>query len=100
VMYLGAGIYEETLFRLLLLPAIYGLGLLVGLGKKPAAVIAVIGSAALFALAHHVGAAGEPYSAARLLWRSVGGVFFAVVLVTRGFGIAVGSHAAFDILVG
>jgi len=100
VMYLGAGIYEETLFRLLLLPAVYGLGLLAGLGKKPAAVVAIVGSAMLFAVAHHVGPAGEPWAVTPLVWRSVGGVFFAVVFVTRGFGIAVGAHAAFDILVG
>ena len=34
------------------------------------------------------------------VFRSVAGVFFSVLFVYRGFGIAAGSHAAYDILVG
>ena len=100
LMYLGAGIYEETLFRLLLLPLIYGLALAVGLAKRPAAAVAVVGSAVVFAAAHHLGPQGQPWAAAPLVFRSLAGALFAVVFVTRGFGITVGAHAAYDILIG
>src|SRR5947209_1454892 len=52
--YLGAGLYEETLFRLALLSAM--LGVLRALETPPwlAATLAAVGSATLFAAAHHV----------------------------------------------
>jgi hypothetical protein len=34
------------------------------------------------------------------VFRATAGVFFAGLFVVRGFGITVGSHAAYDLLVG
>lgn len=114
--FLGAGIYEEMLFRLTILPLIF-FGLRIGqFPKRPAAVIAVIGSSSLFAIAHYVQspalfAPGEIWTAIQYvsnhsdLWfsftfRFLAGVLFSVLFWFRGFGIAVGCHILYDLFVG
>ncbi len=98
--FLGAGLYEEALFRLTLMPTFfYGLRLL----QTPilaANTLAVTGSALLFSLAHHAGSPGEAFTWYAFIFRWLAGVFFAWVFAARGFGVAVGTHSAYDILVG
>jgi membrane protease YdiL (CAAX protease family) len=100
VMYVGAGIYEEVLFRLCLLPMCYGLFRTGGLGHGWSAGLAVVGTSLAFSLAHYVGPAGESFQLFTFWFRTVAGLFFALLFVLRGFGIAVGAHAAYDLLVG
>jgi membrane protease YdiL (CAAX protease family) len=100
VTYLGAGIYEEFLFRLCLLPAAYGLFRLVKIPSGPAAGLAVLLTSLTFAAAHHVGPGGEPLAAFPFLFRTFAGLFFSALFVLRGFGVTVGCHAAYDLLVG
>ncbi len=100
VGFLGAGIYEELLFRLILLSGVaWGFR---RAGTKPwlAVVLAAVATSLLFAAAHYVGPSGEPLGWFSFVFRFVAGMFFAVVFSYRGFGIAAGSHAAYDILVG
>lgn len=100
VCYIGAGIYEELLFRLMLFTAILGLVRIVG--GRPAAQmwIAVIASSLLFSAAHYVGRYGDPWALDSFVFRFIAGAFFAVLFYYRGFGIAAGSHALYDVLVG
>lgn len=100
VSYCGAGIYEEVLFRLILLTGLTGLFNLVGAPPKRAAWGAVIVSSLLFSLAHYVGSAGDVFNISSFLFRFIAGAFFAVLFVKRGFGIAAGTHAIYDIIVG
>ena len=100
VGYFGAGVYEETLFRLILVPVFYGVLRLLQSPQILASTLAVTGSALLFALAHHAGMPGEPFTWFAFIFRWMAGVFFAWVFVLRGFGVAVGTHAIYDILVG
>jgi Type II CAAX prenyl endopeptidase Rce1-like len=101
VSYLGAGIYEETLFRLVLFA---GLVRLFAWSKPRTSLFAVglaaFASALLFAAAHHIGPSGEPFNAYVLAFRTFAGLYFAWVFCVRGFGIAVGAHAGYDVLVG
>lgn len=100
ISFLGAGIYEEVLFRLCLLPACYGVWRLLMLPHTPAAGLAILVSSLLFAAAHYVGPAGEPFTAFTFTFRAIAGLFFAILFVLRGFGIAAGCHATYDLLVG
>jgi membrane protease YdiL (CAAX protease family) len=54
----------------------------------------------LFSLAHYVGPLGDTLDLHSFTFRFLAGVFFALLFEARGFGIAAGSHAAYDILVG
>jgi hypothetical protein len=98
--YLGAGVYEETLFRLILVPIFFGTLRLMQMPQVLASALAVTGSALLFALAHHAGSPGETFTWFAFVFRWMAGVFFAWVFVLRGFGIAVGTHTMYDIMVG
>ncbi|NLE58551.1 MAG: CPBP family intramembrane metalloprotease [Planctomycetes bacterium] len=117
--FLGAGIYEEVLFRLLLLPAAYLLLRMLLLSRRLSATLAVLATSTIFALAHYLdpsAGAGSPLPggflrAAEMIihtpetwfsfcFRWVAGLIFALMFMLRGFGITVGCHAIYDLLVG
>ncbi|MGW8258154.1 MAG: CPBP family glutamic-type intramembrane protease [Thermoguttaceae bacterium] len=98
--FLGAGIYEELLFRLLLLTGINWLVRRWYSAPQPSLVLAVLLSSLIFAAAHYVGQAGDPFQWFSFWFRFVAGVFFSILFIYRGFGIAAGAHAAYDILAG
>lgn len=98
--FIGAGIYEEVLFRLGLFGGIALLLRVVGLPGVAAVPMAALAAAVAFAAAHHIGPYGEPMRADYFVFRTVAGLFFTGLFVFRGFGIAVGAHAGYDILVG
>jgi hypothetical protein len=100
VSFCGAGLYEEVLFRLLLLPA--GVWLLRRLGCGPLAAggWAVLASSLLFSAAHYVGPLGDTFQLESFVFRTLAGMLFAALFLVRGFGIAAGSHFFYDLLVG
>jgi membrane protease YdiL (CAAX protease family) len=100
ISFLGAGIYEETLFRLLLFPALLWALRLLDLPGWCALALAALLSALAFALAHHVGPHGETLEAWVFVFRTAAGLYFAALYCVRGFGVAVGAHAGYDVLVG
>jgi hypothetical protein len=98
--FLGAGVYEEALFRLALVPLFFAVLRLLQAPRVIASAVAVTASAFLFSLAHHAGTPGEPFTWFAFVFRWLAGVYFAWVFVVRGFGVAVGTHTAYDIIVG
>jgi hypothetical protein len=100
VTFVGAGIYEEVLFRLLVFGGALRLMRGVAVPGLMALVLAGVASAVLFSAAHHAGPCGEPYNAYVFVFRTMAGLYFTLVYQVRGFGIAVGAHAAYDVLAG
>jgi membrane protease YdiL (CAAX protease family) len=98
--FLGAGLYEEALFRLALIPLLYRGLRLVLVPPLLACTLAITASSLVFSLAHHAGAPGEAFTWFAFIFRWLAGVFFAWIFVVRGFGVAVGTHTAYDLLVG
>ena len=99
VLYCGAGVYEELVFRVMLL----GLLMLVftklfHMEHAYAAAWSVIFGALIFSGFHHVG--GEPFQFGPFAQRAFAGVYFSAIYFNRSFGIAAASHALYDILVG
>ena len=101
VLFCGAGIYEELVFRAFLL-GILALFFRHALHRKQnsAAVLAAIAGALLFSSFHYVGPAGDVLSIAGFIQRFLAGLYFSILFVTRGFGITAACHAFYDILVG
>jgi hypothetical protein len=95
----GAGVYEEFLFRMVLMAAV---GLVImgisGFEWDRCRLIAIFPAALLFGAYHHMGPAGVPFTWEALSYYSISGVAFGFLFLTRGFGIAVGAHAVYDIL--
>jgi hypothetical protein len=100
ISYLGAGIYEEVLFRLLALPLGQVIFRILLVPKRAALPVSVIATSLLFSLAHYLGPAADSFAVFSFLFRTLAGVFFAVLFLMRGFGITVGAHAGYDLLVG
>lgn len=100
VTFLGAGIYEEVLFRLLGFSGLFWLLRHLELPRLFCLGLAAAGSSALFSAAHHIGPFGEAYHAGVFLFRMAAGLYFALLFQYRGFGIAAGAHAFYDVLVG
>lgn len=99
ITYLGAGIYEEAVFRLVLFTALMRILRLVDVGWIMSVVLASVASAILFSIAHHVGPYGQTYSNYLFLFRLLAGLYFALLYELRGFGIAVGTHACYNVMV-
>ncbi len=101
VLYCGAGIYEELVFRAFLLSIlIAAFGLVFPKQRSAAAIASVILGALLFSTFHYIGPAGDTFSVGSFLQRALGGLYFSVLFVTRGFGVTAASHAIYDIFVG
>jgi hypothetical protein len=99
ILSFGAGVHEELVFRLLMIPAIVYLGeRLLGLGRILSVALAFFISAALFSLAHHV-VGGEPFHIGVFVYRLLCGLVFAAIFYWRGFATAVYTHALYDIFV-
>ena len=95
---LGAGLYEELLFRVMLVGAMSALGIrLLGWRPVTAGVVAVGLGALIFSAFHYIGPFGDPLEAGSFTFRLVAGIFFSALFVTRGFGITAWTHALYDV---
>jgi len=96
---LGAGLYEELLFRVLLVGGLAaGLRWLLGIRWVSGVVAAVVG-ALLFSLFHYIGQYGDPFDVTSFTYRAVAGLAFSGLYLTRGFGITAWTHALYDVYV-
>jgi len=100
VRFVGAGIYEEVLFRLGMFGVLVMLIRLALVPKFLAMLLAAVLGSLAFSAAHHIGPAGEPITVPVFLFRTAAGLIFTAVFAGRGLGVAVGTHAGYNILVG
>lgn len=100
VMSLGAGVYEEIVFRLGILS-----GIRVTLEKaiRLNPVVSVIGafvlSSLLFSAVHYIPPYGDTLAIDSFTFRFLAGLVFALIYRFRGLAVAVYTHAFYDIFV-
>jgi hypothetical protein len=95
---LGAGIYEELLFRVLLVGALAAAArALLGWRPVPAGVAATLLGAAIFSAFHYIGPYGDRLQLYSFVFRMVAGLFFSALYLARGFGITAWTHALYDV---
>lgn len=96
---LGAGIYEELLFRVLLVGALgWSARRLFGWGAGAAGTFAALLGALIFSAFHYVGPYGDRLELASFTFRAIAGVMFSGLYLLRGFGITAWTHALYDVL--
>lgn len=102
---IGAGIYEEFVFRLILICLLMLLFQdMIGISWQSAVILSVSIAAILFSVHHHIFFVngqfqfGEPFTFSKFIFRTLAGVYFAIVFAIRGFGITAGSHAFYNII--
>lgn len=91
---IGAGLYEELLFRMIGVTVVHALVVdLFGATEQAGRWAAVIVTGLAFAWYH------QPGMALLFAYYALAGVFFGWLYLGRGFGITVGTHAAYDVIV-
>jgi hypothetical protein len=98
VLSVGAGIYEELVFRLIALTVLHTF--MIDFLKMPKAagyLGMVLISSLAFAFYHYLGA--EAFSWRSLAFRTAAGAYFAVLFLLRGFGITAFAHSSYDVFV-
>ena len=98
VLAVGAGVYEEFLFRLLLLGCLCYLLRWAGAGRVSSALVASGLSAVVFSAFHMVGEGYEALQAPRFIFRTFAGLLFASFFFLRGFGITATTHIFFNVI--
>lgn len=96
---LGAGLYEELFFRVILVSLFLWSFRKVFRKKNIAYGIAVVLAALCFSAVHYIGQFGDPFALGSFMFRFLFGLALNLIYVTRGFGMAAWTHAIYDILV-
>jgi Type II CAAX prenyl endopeptidase Rce1-like len=95
---LGAGIYEEFVFRVLLLAAlVFFLHHLLRLQLLLAYGAAAVLGAGLFSAFHYIGPFGDPLELSSFVFRFIAGLLLTGLYFARGYGIAAYTHSLYDL---
>lgn len=98
-MCIGAGVYEELIFRIIFLQAIYILSKFVFRFSKTISIIVAIAiSSFIFSWFHYIGIFGDQLEIISFLFRFLAGAILGTIFFFRGYGIAVYAHALYDLL--
>ena len=102
---IGAGIYEELVFRLVLICLLMLLFQdALKFTHANSIVLSVLISAALFSAHHHIDFFSgrlnsvDPFNVTKFVFRTIAGIYFAALFAVRGFGITAGTHAFYNII--
>jgi hypothetical protein len=95
---LGAGIYEELLFRVVVVSSLAKLAT-GGFGWRPwvGGVFATVAGALVFSAFHYIGPLGDTLELGSFVFRLVAGLLLSGLFLLRGFGIAAWTHALYDV---
>jgi len=95
---IGAGIYEELLFRVVLVGLIaWGGTKLLGWRPLVAGIVATVLGALIFSAFHYIGPYGDRLDIYSFTFRTIAGLFFSGLYLLRGFGITAWTHALYDV---
>jgi hypothetical protein len=96
---LGAGLYEELLFRVLLVGSLAWAGhRLLGWRPVTAGLWAVLIGALVFSAFHYIGPFGDVLRVYSFVYRAIAGIVFSALFLLRGFGITAWTHALYDMM--
>jgi membrane protease YdiL (CAAX protease family) len=99
VLSLGAGIYEELVFRLILVSALVALLRILPLKEKARSAIAMVIAALIFSWVHYIGSLGDTFTLSSFTFRFLMGLALNGLFLLRGFGVAAMTHALYDVFV-
>lgn len=95
---LGAGLYEELFFRVILVSLLVWLFNFFFQRKWASNLAAAVLAALLFSMAHYTGSLGDAFTVGSFLFRFLFGLALNAIYVLRGFGMAAWTHALYDIM--
>ena len=95
---IGAAIWEEILFRLILINLIFFISKKLSINNNFAFIVSIVFSSVLFSLFHYIGSLGDTFSMYSFIYRFVGGLYLSILYYYRGIGISMMSHFIYDFL--
>jgi membrane protease YdiL (CAAX protease family) len=99
VLSIGAGLYEELIFRVLLVGGLFLVFKHVFNGQITAYLAAALIGALAFSAVHYLGTLGDPFQITSFMFRFFFGLALNAIFLVRGFGLAAWTHALYDVLV-
>ena len=97
---IGAGIYEEFFFRVLLILILSSLlALIFKWNKNTNKFVGMVIAAGIFSAFHFLGDFGDFFSFKIFMIRFLAGLILGLLYFFRGFGITAWSHAIYDIII-
>ena len=95
---IGAGVYEELVFRLIFISLILMVGAdLLHYDRKNVVIFAIAVSSLLFAAHHHRPFGADAFDPVRFIFRTGAGAYLAAIFWYRGYALAAGCHAAYNV---
>jgi hypothetical protein len=94
---IGAGLYEEMVFRVVVVGSLLRIALLMINNRAVAYIPAALIGAFVFSLVHYIGAMGDDFNLQSFTFRFVFGLALNFLYLLRGFGIAAWTHSLYDI---
>lgn len=99
VLAIGAGLYEELVFRFLLIGGLTWLAIRpLRLPPRGALAAAAAVSALLFAISHFRPIGSDDFGWALLTYRTVAGAYLATIFLSRGLGVSAGCHVLHNLV--
>lgn len=96
---LGAGLYEELFFRVLLVGGLFWLLNRLMKNRTRAYIISALVGALLFSWVHYIGSLGDTFTFSSFTFRFLFGLALNALYLIRGFGVAAWTHALYDVLI-
>ncbi|MGC9365065.1 MAG: CPBP family intramembrane glutamic endopeptidase [Fidelibacterota bacterium] len=100
ILVLGAGVYEEFIFRVVLISGFtFFLKDILRLRAVTSTIMAIVIASLIFSLFHYLGSLGDTFEIQTFLIRFVAGIFLSFIFVLRGYGITAYTHTIYDFIV-
>ena len=98
ILSIGAGLYEELIFRFFLLFILAkSFSFIFKTNKSSSLILSIIFSSILFSSFHYIGI--ESFTPLSFTLRFIAGVYLSLIYIKRGFGIVALTHAFYDLFV-
>ena len=96
---LGAGLFEEFFFRVLLLNFLFWIFQIILKTKLISGIFAILIASFLFSLSHYIGNMADTFEIYSFFFRWMAGLVFTLLYFFRGFAITAYTHAFYDVLI-
>lgn len=99
VLSMGAGVYEEFLFRMIIMSLLFiAISNVFKIKNFDLYIVVMLTQAVIFSGFHYLPWSHEVFSLPIFTFRIIAGIYFGYLYQERGFAIAAGSHTFYDII--
>jgi len=99
VLALGAGVYEEFVFRVIVVTiSLFFFNKILRLKKYISTILTILLASTSFSIFHYLGPNGEIFQLSTFILRSLAGLLLSVIYIFRGYGVTAYTHSIYDLI--